>query len=110
MLPLLASAVERGEGSASDLAYLTDRVRVKQSLPQVYGTQYDVARDSTGAITRAPDGRLRYLIPVVVDIEGLDERRAAVGLGPWSEYEQGMAELHGRPPVAAPRPDTTRTR
>ena len=106
MLPQLTAAVERGEASPIDLAYLVDRVRVKQGRPQVYGTQYDVAKDAAGNVTAGPDGKLRYLIPVVVKPDELDARRAAAGLKPWSEYEREMAQLHGRAPVPTPRPDT----
>ena len=74
-LPLLRSAVEAGEGIPSNLAYLTDRIRVRKGEPQVYGTQ--VQRDpETGALGFAP----------IRDEARVDERRASVGLGPLSEY------------------------
>src|SRR5580693_5258766 len=38
-LDLLATAVEAGEGSERELAYLTDRVLLHEGRPQVYGTQ-----------------------------------------------------------------------
>lgn len=44
-----------------------------------------------------------YELPLVEDIEWLDERRAAVGLGPWLHYERQMAEQQGREPARAPR-------
>lgn len=110
MLPLVADAVERGEASARDMAYLIDRVRVKQGRPQVYGTQYDVLRTEAGGALLGPDGKLQYLLPVVVDAERIDERRATVGLGPWAEYEKRMAESQGRVAQREPRPDTTRIR
>lgn len=108
MLTEMTAAVERGEASARDLAFLIDRVRVKQGRPQVYGTQYDVARDSLGNVVLGPDGRPRYVIPVVEDVEMLDSRRAAVGLNAWAAYEEDMARLQGRTSVERPQRDTLR--
>ena len=48
-------------------------------------------------------GRPIYLVPVVEDPARLDERRRAMGLRPWAEYEAEMARLHERPPAAQPR-------
>jgi hypothetical protein len=76
-LRLLAVAVASGDAPARHLAYLTDRVCVNQGRPQEYGTQI-------GAVE---DGRA---VPWPIDDEdGLDERRAAVGLEPWAEYARG---------------------
>jgi len=94
-LPLLAEAAERGQVSKGDVAYLTDRVRVKLGRPQVYGTQYAGERTEGGTFVSLP--------PLVEDVEGLDVRRAAVGLGPWIEYERSMARLQGREPFDRPR-------
>lgn len=74
-LPLLAGAVRCGDASPVDLAYLTDRVRMRQGKPQLYGTQY----------------RNGELYPVE-DPGRLDERRAAVGLGPHAGYDVRMRE------------------
>lgn len=73
VLGLMEAAVAEGEASGSDFAYLTDRVRLAAGEPQVYGTQLKVV-----------DGR-----PVPFEIEdadGVDARRAAVGLGSLSDY------------------------
>ena len=94
-LPLLREAAERGEGSLVSVAYLTDRVRVKQGLPQLYGTQYDVVVDA--------NGEMQYQPPLVEDPAHLDDRRRAVGLPPWREYEAQMAALQEREPFDAPR-------
>jgi hypothetical protein len=94
-LPILRLAAARGEASKSGLAYLTDRVRVKQGRPQLYGTQYHAA---TG-----DHRKTRYLPPVVEDPDDLDTRRSAMDLGPWADYEARMAQLHGRDPVDGPR-------
>jgi hypothetical protein len=68
-LELMRAAVEAGEADAGELAYLTDRVRVAQSRPQVYGTQF-------GRTGPHP----------IEDPDALDERRAAVGLEPFGDY------------------------
>jgi hypothetical protein len=80
-LALLSDAVARGDASPLNLAYLTDRVRMHRGEPQVYGTQY-LGRGET------------LLMHEVEDPEHLDERRAAVGLGPQAEYDAFMRERH----------------
>jgi hypothetical protein len=71
-LPLLEDAVTRGDARPADLAYLRDRVLTHRGEPQLYGTQY-LERD--GVLELCP----------VQDAAGLDERRAAIGLGPEAE-------------------------
>lgn len=71
-LPLLEDAVARGDASPRDLAYLQDRVLMFRGEPQIHGTQYMIC-----------DG-----VPelwAVRDLDGLDERRAALGLPPEHE-------------------------
>jgi hypothetical protein len=104
MLPLLEAAVDRGEVAGTDVAYLTDRVRVKQGRPQLYGTQYEIQTDESGVPILNDQGRPTYLVPVVEDIEHLDERRRAVGLGRWMDYELQMAAFHH--PDRVPTPST----
>ncbi|GAB3288569.1 hypothetical protein GCM10027563_24490 [Parasphingorhabdus pacifica] len=41
-LPLLIQSVKAGDAAAVDLAYLEDRVRIRQQLPQRHGTQWQV--------------------------------------------------------------------
>ncbi|MFE7298435.1 DUF6624 domain-containing protein [Streptomyces sp. NPDC057579] len=81
-LGLLASAVEQGEATHQQLALLTDRVLLRQGKPQLYGTQYRDLRDGRG-----------YRLWDVTDPDGLDARRAAVGLGPHAAYDVVMREL-----------------
>jgi hypothetical protein len=76
-LELLRAAVEAGQASAKDLAYLEDRVRLHDGRPQRYGTQF--IGDEQGLRPHP-----------IEDPEHLDERRAAVGLGPFVEYEALM--------------------
>ena len=102
-LPMLEAAAEQGEVSKKALAYLTDRVRVKQERPQVYGTQYQGKKDEAGNFITGENGQIIYIVPLVEDIDRLDERRRAAGLGPWKEYEKSMAQLHKRDPVKRPR-------
>jgi hypothetical protein len=72
-LDLLAAAVEAGEATVRELAYLTDRVLLAEGQPQVYGTQV------THQGGRAEPCDLR-------DPDGVDERRALVGLEPLADY------------------------
>jgi uncharacterized protein DUF6624 len=58
------------------LAYLEDRIRVREGLPQRYGTQLE-----------KDDGGWKPL--PTEDPAGLDARRQAVGLEPISEYLDG---------------------
>ncbi|WP_338932776.1 DUF6624 domain-containing protein [Streptomyces netropsis] len=74
-LVLLRAAVEAGEAESWQLAYLTDRCLIRWQESQLYGTQY----------RGAP-------LPIA-EVEGLDERRAAVGLEPHAEYDARMRAL-----------------
>jgi hypothetical protein len=76
-LPLLEDAVARGDASRRDLAYLMDRVLMYRGEPQIYGTQY---RTHSGVTKLWP----------IQDPEELDNRRAALGLSPQSEYEASI--------------------
>ena len=91
-LDLLTAAVGRGEAAAVDQAYLTDRVLLHEGQPQEYGTQ---------AIGR--DGR--FVARNLRDPGHVDERRAAVGLGPLAEYLASMTEHHAPEPVRVSCPD-----
>jgi len=72
-LPLLAAAVDAGDAKPSQLALLTDRVRLKDGRPQLYGSQI-----------RVVDGEATPF--EIEDPERVDERRAAMGLEPMAEY------------------------
>jgi peptidoglycan/xylan/chitin deacetylase (PgdA/CDA1 family) len=73
-LELLAAAIDHGEASARDLAYLTDRVRVNEGREQLYGTQILAVEDGV-AIPRP-----------IEDRANVDRRRAEVGLQPLDQY------------------------
>ncbi|WDS35135.1 DUF6624 domain-containing protein [Pseudoxanthomonas sp.] len=93
VLGLMQSAVAQGEASGSDLAYMTDRVRRAQGKRQVYGTQFQQV-----------DGMLQ--IQPVEDLDGLDARRAAIGLESMADYvAQGERQMHRKiqwPPASEP--------
>jgi hypothetical protein len=79
-LPMLEKAVAAGEGSAKDLAYLTDRVLVAEGKPQRYGTQF---HEVEGKLVPRP----------IEDEANVDARRAAVGLGTMAEYKAQMQRM-----------------
>jgi DNA-directed RNA polymerase subunit RPC12/RpoP len=83
-LDLITEAAKSGEASLTELAYLTDRVLLAEGRPQEYGTQMTGREE--GWVPR----RLR-------DPATVDERRAAMSLGPLSEYIARMAHEHGPP-------------
>lgn len=72
-LPLIQAAVGRGQAMPSDVAYLTDRLRVNAGQPQVYGTQGDAPTE---------------------DAAQVDQRRASVGLGPLAEYRRQLKQIY----------------
>jgi len=81
-LSLLDLAVSQNEADVVNLAYLTDRVRVFDGKPQVYGTQGQP--DSNGVIIPSP----------IEDEEHVDERRKAIGLESIAEYFKSMNEAY----------------
>jgi hypothetical protein len=87
-LDLITEAARCGEAAPAELAYLTDRVLLAEGQPQEYGTQ--MAGREEGWVPR----RLR-------DPENVDERRAAMSLGPLTEYIARMAREYGSPRPAA---------
>lgn len=84
-LALVEAAAESGEMLGRDVAYLTDSVRRAEGRPQLYGTKFE----------RAADGELRPY--PVEDEDRVDERRAAVGLGPLADYAARLARAYSIP-------------
>ncbi len=82
-LELLVDAVEAGEASATDLAYLTDRVLRAEGKPQRYGTQFGPGLN--GGLAPQP----------LENPERVDELRASVGPGPLEEYARKIREMCG---------------
>lgn len=74
-LPMMREAVKAGNAQGTSLALLEDRVLMRNGKKQVYGSQVN-SDPATGAI---------YFFPIE-DVDHVDERRAAVGLGPLVEY------------------------
>lgn len=102
-LDLLRAAVDSGDARRRDLAFLEDRVRVHQGLPQHYGTQWG-----------GPAGTAARLFPLA-DPEQVNHRRAVLGLTAIAEQHLHDAwdrtELDDRPASPAPNselPDHTR--
>jgi len=83
-LALLEQAVEGGEAERSHAAYLTDRVLLAEGRSQRYGTQ----------LTRSPTGEM--MPRPIEDPEGVEDRRATVGLEPLSAYVERVRELDRR--------------
>lgn len=79
---VLMKQAEEGEVKPAYVAYLEDRVRVHMGQPQRYGTQF------------YKEGKTLGPSPIE-DEEHIDERRAAVGLGPFSEYYEEIMKLYG---------------
>jgi hypothetical protein len=65
--------VEEGKASAADLAYLEDRIEMRNGRPQTYGSQVNMENGISTLWT-------------IKDAETVNERRAAVGLGPLEKY------------------------
>ncbi len=77
-LELLRVAVDAGQASPGNLAYLTDRVAVNAGQPQTYGTQIGCVAD--GARPATP----------LADEASVDALRDEAGLGPLADY---LAEM-----------------
>jgi hypothetical protein len=90
MIPTLDSAAARGDISRSEVALLTDRVRVRQGLGQIYGASFSVK-----------DNKL--VADPIEDIAHVDDRRATVGLPPMAEYVKVLAKMYGMPVVWPPK-------
>ncbi len=74
-LPLLQEAVKEGKAEPGNLAYLEDRIAVRQNKKQIYGSQLEF--DSiTG----------KYCAFPIEDPENVDKRRKKMGLPSLEEY------------------------
>jgi len=85
-LELLHKAVADGEAFPVHLAFLTDRVRLAQGKPQVYGTQTRVTKEG------------KFEVPPIEDEANVDKRRADVGLEPIADYIQKMRQRYDKSP------------
>ena len=82
----LEVAVEAGQGSPGNLAYLSDRVAVAAGEPQLYGTQ--VGCDPGG-------GKPKPSTPLAKP-ERIDELRAEADLEPYEDYLAEMEQICGQ--------------
>lgn len=73
-LPMMREAVKKGNASSGNLAYLEDRVALREGRRQIYGSQLSM-----------PTDKKPYVYPLE-DPDNVDKRRAEVGLGPLAEY------------------------
>ena len=87
-LPILRAAVERGEATAAQVAYLEDRIAYFERRPQRYGTQFDW--DARGMMSPWD----------LEDPANVDALRAAVGLPPLAER---IAEVRRTAQGSVPR-------
>jgi hypothetical protein len=74
-LPLLKEAVNKGEADRDDAAMLEDRILMREGKKQIYGTQLHY-NEATKKLELWP----------IQDEEGVDARRASVGLEPLAKY------------------------
>ena len=82
MLPYIKKSFDRGEGiQGSEVALLTDRVRVRNGNSQLYGSQF-----------KFEDGGLVYIS--IEDEENVDERRAKLGMPSMECYKKMAEELY----------------
>lgn len=87
MLPLVELAVARGEAPPWHAATLLDGIRFYEGRPQVYGTMWDWDER----------GELRPW--TIEDEDGVDDRRALVGLPPLADQAGGMDDVREHPPA-----------
>jgi len=84
LLPALQRAVEEGDASKVNYAYLYDRIMVNEGKPQHWGTQGD-CRDG------------KAVIQPVDDPAGLQERRGELQLQPLDKYLEMLAPGCAKP-------------
>jgi len=77
-LVMMKAAAVDGEIAPDNLALSIDRVLTQDKQKQIYGSQFQTNEDGK-----------TFLLPVE-DIEHIDERRAAMGMEPFSEYRKNF--------------------
>lgn len=83
MLPALKRAMETGEASKANYAYLYDRVQMGEGKPQHWGTQ-----------SSCENGRA--VLNRVDDMAGIDERRKEAGLDTLADSQKGSDAICAR--------------
>ena len=80
-LERMAAYLDNGGVRARDYAYLFDRVAVNTGQPQRYATQPSTQCNEDGSLDLQP----------IEDLDGVDARRAEMGLGPYQAELDAMA-------------------
>lgn len=81
----LRIAVDAGQASPGNLAYLDDRIQVAAQAPQRYGTQ--IACTDDGPVPATP----------LADADAIEQIRAEADLPPYADYLAEMAEICAQP-------------
>jgi len=74
-LPMMETAVKKGNAKPSNLAYLEDRIAMKRGKKQIYGSQF-IYNDKTN----------HYELWPIEDMPNVNKRRTEVGLGKLEDY------------------------
>lgn len=74
-LPMMREAAKKGNAKPANLAYLEDRVALREGGKQIYGSQV-----VTHPVTK------KHFIAPLEDPDNVDKRRAEVGLGTLADY------------------------
>jgi len=83
-LAMMVDLVKQDQLPASYVALLSDRIRLFQNQPQLFGTQIAMALNEHGVMVPTPT------IPIE-DPEHLDDRRALMGMPPYHEFVGAIA-------------------
>lgn len=78
-LPMMREAVKKGNANPGNLAYLEDRVALREGRRQIYGSQSSKNKTTN-----------KLHISPMIDPDNVDKRRAEVGLGTMAEYAAKM--------------------
>ncbi len=76
---MMREAVKKRNATPGNLAYLEDRVALREGKRQIYGSQ-----SAKNKITN------KWYISPMIDPDNVDKRRAEVGLGTIAEYAAKM--------------------
>ena len=81
-LPLLKESVEKGESEGWQLAFLEDRILMRNKKEQIYGTQ-----------TIWDNDLKKNKIYTIADVKNVNQRRKQLGLEPIEEYTKSNGYL-----------------
>ena len=81
-LSLMKRYLKKNEVIKSNVAYLTDRVRVSEGRKQIYGTQFYTN----------PNNNLQPR--PIWDIKSINKRRSRIGLEPFSIYKRSVKKMY----------------